>query len=196
MPTTRKQKKARKSRGLEILSDIENLDIMLGERHSERDKSLNSRPESRRPESTNSNMFGNDDQDMYLNLRETGFGHNTEPGHNSASGNSIVEINRLSSELNSRLSREIDEMMTSVNVQIQRAISDAISNPILPQIQNALKSGSGHLTQSKWNVPAERPEINSEDVRYGKAKEKLGNEQLRERINDEYADQAHVNTIV
>ena len=33
MPTTRKQKKARKSRGLEILFDIENLDIMLGESH-------------------------------------------------------------------------------------------------------------------------------------------------------------------
>ena len=95
MPTTRKQKKARKSRGLEILSDIENLGIMLGERHSERDKSLNSNS-TRRPESTNSKMFGNDDQDMYLNLRETGFGHITDPGHNSASGNSNVEINRLS----------------------------------------------------------------------------------------------------
>ena len=34
MPTTRKQKKARKSSGLEMLSDIENLDIMLGENHS------------------------------------------------------------------------------------------------------------------------------------------------------------------
>ena len=33
MPTTRKQKKARKSRGLEMLSDFENLDIMLGENH-------------------------------------------------------------------------------------------------------------------------------------------------------------------
>ena len=33
MPTTRKQKKARKSRGLEMLSDIGNLDIMLGENH-------------------------------------------------------------------------------------------------------------------------------------------------------------------
>ena len=62
-------------------------------------------------------------------------------GHNSASGNSNVEINRLSSEWNSRLSREMDEMMTSVNVQIQRAISDAISNQVLSQIQNALKAG-------------------------------------------------------
>ena len=33
MPTTRKQKIARKSRVLEILSDIENFDIMLGENH-------------------------------------------------------------------------------------------------------------------------------------------------------------------
>ena len=45
MPTTRKQKKARKSRGLEMLSDIENIDIMLGENHfnaREREGSLNS----------------------------------------------------------------------------------------------------------------------------------------------------------
>ena len=33
MPTTRKQKKVRKSRGLEKLFDIENLDIMHGEDH-------------------------------------------------------------------------------------------------------------------------------------------------------------------
>ena len=38
MPTTRKQKKARKSRGLEMLSDIENLDIMLGENHFDRNE--------------------------------------------------------------------------------------------------------------------------------------------------------------
>ena len=45
MPTTRKQKKARKSRGLEMLSAIGNLDIMLGENHfnaREREGSLNS----------------------------------------------------------------------------------------------------------------------------------------------------------
>ena len=36
MPTTRKQKKARKSRELEILSDIKILDVMLGE--SQRDE--------------------------------------------------------------------------------------------------------------------------------------------------------------
>ena len=59
MPTTRKQKKARKSRGLETLSNIENLDIMLDERHSEREESVRSNS-TRRPESANSNRFEND----------------------------------------------------------------------------------------------------------------------------------------
>ena len=62
MPTTRKQKKKdRKSRGLELLSDIENLDIMLEDRHSEREESVDSN-RARRPESANSNLFENDEE--------------------------------------------------------------------------------------------------------------------------------------
>ena len=57
-PTTRKQKKARKTRGLELLSDIEDLDIMLGGRHSEIEENVSSNL-ARRPESTNSNLFEN-----------------------------------------------------------------------------------------------------------------------------------------
>ena len=59
----------------------------------------------------------------------------------------------------------MDEMMNSVSVQIQRAINDAISNQVLPQIQNAIVAGSGHLTRERWNVPAERPEGYSEVLR-------------------------------
>ena len=66
MPSTRKQKKARKSRGLEILSDMENLDIMLGEMHSEREVSANSNS-ARRPESVTSDMFENNGETLYLN---------------------------------------------------------------------------------------------------------------------------------
>ena len=69
MPTTMKQKKVRKPRGPKILSDIENLDIMLGERHSEREESVNSNW-VRRPESANSNTFGNNDENIYLNHEE------------------------------------------------------------------------------------------------------------------------------
>ena len=76
----------------------------------------------------------------------------------SVTANSSAEINRMSIELNSRKSREMDEMMNSVSVQIQRAVNDAIVNQVLPQIQNVVLAGSGHVTRKGWNVPAKRPE--------------------------------------
>ena len=93
-PTTRKQKKARELRGLEMLSDIENLDIMLGERHSEREESVNSNS-ARRPESANSNMFENNEEILYLNHREMRLGNDADLGPNSTSVYSNAEINRL-----------------------------------------------------------------------------------------------------
>ena len=69
------KKKTRKSRGLEMFSDIENLDVKLGERHSEREESVNSNS-ARRPGSTDSNMSENNEENLYLNHSETGFGNN------------------------------------------------------------------------------------------------------------------------
>ena len=73
MPTTRKQKKARKSRGLEILSDIENLDIMLGENHfndTERDRSLDG-TSIRRQESITSNNLESEVMNSPILIIET-----------------------------------------------------------------------------------------------------------------------------
>ena len=70
MPTTRKQNKARKSRGLGMPSDIENLDVMLGENHfniAESEESLNSNL-ARRPKSTASDNFENANEETYLML--------------------------------------------------------------------------------------------------------------------------------
>ena len=88
-----------------MLSDIENLVVMLGENdisETEREECLNSNL-TRRSESTASDNFENANEEMYLNRN---LGVNAEYGQSSASGNSNAEINRLSSELNSRLSRE------------------------------------------------------------------------------------------
>ena len=65
MPTTKKQKKTRKSKGLEMFSDLENIDIMLGSRQSEREESVNSN-HARRPQSVNSNLFENNEKSLYL----------------------------------------------------------------------------------------------------------------------------------
>ena len=50
MPTTRKQKKARKSREIDMLSDFKNLYVTIGGNHLERDESETSNY-GRRPES-------------------------------------------------------------------------------------------------------------------------------------------------
>ena len=190
MPTTRKQKKARKSRGHEVLSDIENLDIMLGESHfntREREGSLNSNLPGRYRSSV-SNESENENEDTSRSQRNIDPGMNTECDRNSVTGNSSAEKNRLSSKLNSRISREMDEMMNSVNVQIQRAINDAISTQVLPQIQKVIMAGSGHGTRKGWDVPSERPELNSEVQRNLNAKNGLREGQGENLPNDEYPD--------
>ena len=190
MPTTRKQKKARKSRGLEMLSDIENLDITLGENHfstREREGSLNSNF-PRRSRSFASNESENEDGNVGTNQRNANSRTNTEYDRNSVTANSSAEINRLSSELNSRISPEMDEMMNSVSVQIQRAISDAISTQVLPQIQNVMMAGSGHGTRKGWDVPSERPELISENQRNLNAKNNLRNEQDESQLHNDFSD--------
>ena len=173
-----------------MLSDIENLDIMLGENHfstREREDSLNSNL-PRRSRSFASNESENEDGIIGRNQRNINSRTNTECDRNSVTGNSSDEINRLSSELNSRISREMDEMMNSVSVQIQRAICDAMSTQVLPQIQNVIMAGSGHGNRKGWDVPSERPELNSEVQRSLNAKNILRNEQEENYLNNEYPD--------
>ena len=163
---------------------------MLSERHSEREESANGNS-ARRPERVTNDMFENNAESVYLNNAEARLGVSTSQDQNSAGVNSNAEINKLSGEFNSRLSREIDDMMNSGNSQIQRAVSDAISNQKMPQIQNALKARSGHLTQNRWNVPAERPELNSEDCRSERIKGNLRSEPVRTCFVENHHEQAY-----
>ena len=78
----------------------------------------------------------------------------------------------------------MDEMMNSVSVQIQRAISEAISNQVLPQIQNALMADSGHMTKERWNVPSERPDGYSEVLRNADSRNNLKSKTLGDRQKD------------
>ena len=181
MPITRKQKKARKSRGQEMLSDLETLDIMLGGSHFDREESEDSIL-ARRPRSYNGDVSENNEQNLHPNTRESRSGNSVNLCQNSIGASSSAEFNRLLGELNSRISREMDEMMNSVSVQIQRAISDANSNQVLPQIQNAFKAGPGHVTQKGWNIPAERSEYIAENYRKEKIRSNSRSEFSRNRL--------------
>ena len=78
--------------------------------------------------------------------------------------------------------------MNSVSVQIQRAISDAISTQVLPQSQNVIMAGSGHGTRKGWAVPSERPEPISEVQRNLNAKNNLRNEQDENQLNNDFPE--------
>ena len=103
MTTTRKQRKARKSRGAEMVSDIENLDIMLGGNHLEREESKYDNS-SRRSKSPNFNTHENNGENQYHNSRENRSSNSAEYGHNSAGTDSSAEFNRLSDEPNLNIS--------------------------------------------------------------------------------------------
>ena len=132
MPSTRKQKaKKRRSRQLDIMSDVENVDVMLGnystinqdEDRSEAEINLDS--ESSRPLRT-SNVTGEDFRSLLTNSRE-----NSEI---------TIETNRLiNEEISNQMSRRLNEIKTSLNSQIQNAITAAITETVLPSIQNVLE---------------------------------------------------------
>ena len=81
--------------------------------------------------------------------------------------------------------------MNSVSVQIQRAISDAISTQVLPQIQNVVMAGLGHGIRKGWDVPSQRPELISEvqrNLNLSNEKSNLRNEQDENQLNNDYPD--------
>ena len=89
----------------------------------------------------------------------------------------------------------MNEVMNNVSVQLQRAINDAISSQVIPQIQNAMMAGSGQVTQKEWNVPAERPETNTEVLPNKKARNNSKSELVQNRHNDGPIDNAYDNVI-
>ena len=152
--------------------------MLGGDRYNgtERERSLDSNSVRRR-ESIMSNNLDNEGESLFSNCRNDEPRTSADLGQNSAEANSLAEINRLSSELNSRISREMDEMMNNVGTQIQRAINEAINSQVLPQIQNVMMAGSGRETRRGWEVPVERSEANAEEQRIQNTKADCRNEQ-------------------
>ena len=133
MPSTRKQKaKERRSRQLDIMSDVENVEIMLGsysrnDEGVEQSKSeLNLDSGSNRPHQ-NTNLVGED----FRSLLNTNTRKNSEV---------TIETTRLiNEEISNQMSRRLDEIKAGLNSQIQSAISAAVADNVLPSIQNTLE---------------------------------------------------------
>ena len=141
MPSTRTQKaKERRSRQLDMLSDVENVDIMLGsysrddEENNVSENEVNLDSESSRPQQS-SNVIGED----FRSLLNTNSRENSEI---------TIETTRLiNEEVSHQMSRKLNGIKTSLNSQIQDAITAAITSTVLPSIQNTLeKQGRSNFT--------------------------------------------------
>ena len=144
MPSTRRQKaKERHSRQLDIMSDVENFDVMVGsygsysredERSDQSDSELNLDSGSIRPQQ-NSNLVGEDFRSL-LN-----------PNSRENSEMTIETTGMISEEISNQLSRKLNEIKSSLNSQIQDAITTPITEKVLPSIQNAKDTqGSADFT--------------------------------------------------
>ena len=154
---------------------------MLGGNHLEREDSEHSNS-VRRPENPNYNALVNHDVNSHSNSKEDEIRGYAGIGQNSREADFSSEINRLSGELNQRITQEMNDLMSSVSSQIQRGISEAINEQVLPQIQASLRSGLGQIPDRRWEVSGRRLERRSEEALNRKFRN-ISREELRRDFN-------------
>ena len=134
MPSTRRQKaKARKSREMDILSDIENMDVMFW--------NGNSNPIERELADAieQSSVPGDIESNTHLGDQYASFAYEDNlPRQNDVR----QSFETFSNEFNLRFSQEMDSMMSMMHSQINRAINNAIAEKVIPEIQNIVSSMS------------------------------------------------------
>ena len=132
MPSTRKQKaKEKRSRQSDVMSDIKNLDVMLGNYANSdiRDRDIVDQIEID-PESNRRQQGIDQEESNYRSLLNTNLSENSEI---------TVETSRaISSEISSQMSRKLEEMKSDLNSHILEVINSAIDEKILPSIENVI----------------------------------------------------------
>ena len=146
-----------------MLSDIENMDILLGTDNTDR---LEQNSESLTygsvgPSSTqNGNLRPQSSNRLHNDVNHA---INTLNGDNRAELDTIRRnIENITDEVDYRISRETDGLMSSMNTQIQRAINEAIISQVIPQIKSVVRDVQRN-SQVRDNAP-EEPERGPEDI--------------------------------
>ena len=140
MPSTRRQKaKARKSREMVMMSDFENKYVILG--------NDNVNPIDRELSNVIENSGSHCDNESNLQSRENDsdendLGHYVHENMIPRQDSFQETMETFISEFNMRLSQEMDSMMSMMHRQINRAISTAIAEMKIPEIQNYVSSMS------------------------------------------------------
>ena len=184
MPSTRKQKaKEKRSRQSDVMSDIENLDVMLGNyANSEiRDEITVDRIEID-PESSRRQQGFSHEESNYRSLLNTNLSENSEI---------TVETSRaISSEISSQMSRKLEEMKSDLNSHILEVINSAIDEKLLPSIENVI-TNKGEAKNAKLDLRSDERhpsrnvpmDLNSDLESHGRHKNKFCQQVLDSREN-------------
>ena len=134
MPSTRRQKaKARKFREMDMMSYIDILDVMLG------NGIVNSIERELVDAIEQSSVQGDNDTNMHLRNDCKDFAYENDAFRQIDVRQSFETF---SNEFTLRLFQEMDSMMSMVHNQTNRAISTAISERVIQEIQNIVSSMS------------------------------------------------------
>ena len=149
MPSTRKQEaKEKRSRQSDVMSDIENLDVMLGNYANGDSRGQDTVDQLEiDPESSRRQQGFDQEESNYRYLL-----------HNNLSENSEItaETNRaISSEISSQMSRKLEEMKSDLNSHILEVINSAIDEKILPSIENVI-ANKRESKNAKWDPRSDR----------------------------------------
>ena len=179
MPSTRKQKaREKRSRHSDVMSDIENLDVMLGNYQRENNEFRSENNENTLDQRSNER----EGQDRNVEDYQTFL--NNYPSENSCL---TIETSRaISSEISSQMSRKFQEMQNSLNSQILDVINTTIDTRVLPSIKNAVKRQNSaentnlDLRSDGLHEDAAAPENSQKDLR--------SNRLHPENVNKSYQD--------
>ena len=114
------------------MSDLENLDVMLGIYQRDNSESPNGNDEGEiDPRSIRREESSNQNENVYRSYLNTNLSENSYL---------TVETSRaISSEISSQMSRKFEEMQSSLNSQILNVINTAIETRVLPSIKIAVR---------------------------------------------------------
>ena len=149
MPSTRKQKaEEKRSRQSDVMSDLENMNVMLGNhQENQSDVDLNENVEmDPRSNGTRTDMVRNCEDFRTLLTSEDRNRYEMS-----------TETNRLNTEeIACQMNRKMDELRRNLDTQITESINSAIHDSILPSIQNSL---SGQNSGFGTNVDSAGAEV-------------------------------------
>ena len=145
MPSTREQKaKEKRSRQSDVLSEIENLDVMLRNytnsviRDQEAVDQIEIDPESGRRQRDLEQNEG-----TYRSLLNTNLSENSEITAKTS--------RMINSEISSQMSRKKKEMKSDLNSHLLEVVNSAIEEKILPSIENVI-TNNREAKNTKWDL--------------------------------------------